>query len=229
MRDFAKYCLGVLIIVFIWAAINPFDRKDWVLESILTVIFVTILILTYKKFRLSNLSYTLITIFLVMHTIGSHYTYAETPLLNWLWEMLGSSRNHYDRVVHFSFGLLLSYPIREVFVRITNVKGFWGYYLPFDVAASFSAIYEIIEWLTAVMVSPELGAAYLGTQGDEWDAQKDMALAILGAFITMLVTAFINWRYDKKFGEEISESFSVKNARPLGEVKLREYRKDDSR
>jgi putative membrane protein len=104
------------------------------------------------------------------------------------------------------------------------VKGFWGYYLPFDVTASFSAIYEIIEWLTAVTTNPQLGSAYLGTQGDEWDAQKDMLMAILGSLITMTVTAIVNWKYNKKFGKEISESFTVKEKEPLGEVKLHELK-----
>jgi putative membrane protein len=219
-EHYPKYCLGILALVWIICAIKPWDTFDWMLENVLTIIFVGLLIWSHKKFKLSNLSYTLITIFLILHTIGSHYTYAKMPLLDWLWPLIGATRNQYDRIVHFSFGLLLAYPIREVFLRIADVKGFWGYYLPFDVTASFSAIYEIIEFLTAAAVSPELGSAYLGSQGDEWDAQKDMLMAITGAFIAMCVTASVNWRIDRKFGKEMSDSFDVKGKKPLGEEKI---------
>jgi putative membrane protein len=111
------------------------------------------------------------------------------PLGYWLKEWGGFSRNHFDRIVHFSFGLLMAYPVREVFLRVVSTRGFWTYYLPLDVTLAFSAIYEIIEMLVAVVVSPESGAAYLGTQGDIWDAQKDMALAGCGALLCMIITA----------------------------------------
>lgn len=106
-------------------------------------------------------------------------------------DAFGFERNHYDRVVHFSFGLLMAYPIREIFLRVAHTKGFFAYYLPFDVMLAFSGAYEIIEMLVAIIVSPAAGDAYLGTQGDVWDAQKDMALAALGAVICMVVTATI--------------------------------------
>jgi putative membrane protein len=86
----------------------------------------------------------------------------------------------YDRLVHFCFGLLMAYPIREMFLRVARVRGFWGYYLPLDVTMSFSMLYELIEWEYAACAGGEAGAAFLGTQGDEWDAQKDMAMATLG-------------------------------------------------
>lgn len=192
----------------------------------LVVLFIPVLIFTYKKFRLSNLSYVLIFIFMVLHTIGSHYTYAEVPFGFWLGELFNSTRNHFDRLVHFSFGLLLAYPIREIFMRIANTKGFWNYWLPFEVTASFSCIYEIIEWLTAAVVAPAAGDAFLGSQGDIWDAQKDMVLAILGAAIAMIVVAYYNYRYNKKFGKEMKKSFSVKIKEPLGEVRLAEMKKE---
>jgi putative membrane protein len=221
--------LGVFAVVFAIGAINPVDRKDWMLENALTALFVALLLLTRKRFPLSSISYTLILIFLCVHTIGSHYTYSLVPYDRWsqslfgkgLNEMLGLKRNQYDRLVHFLFGLLLAYPIREIFLRIAGVRGFWGYYLPLDVTMSFSLIYELIEWAAAAILGGDLGQAYLGTQGDEFDAQKDMALATLGGLISMAVVALINWKFDHHFGEEMRESFTVKDG-PLGEVRLRE-------
>ncbi|MBK7645119.1 MAG: DUF2238 domain-containing protein, partial [Planctomycetes bacterium] len=103
-----------------------------------------------------------------------------------------TERNHYDRLVHFLFGLLFAVPIREIFLRVGQVRGFWAYYLPLDVAMAFSMLYELIEWGSALLFGGDLGAAYLGTQGDPWDAQKDMALASLGALITMCAIATLD-------------------------------------
>ena len=116
----------------------------------------------------------------------------------WMQETFNFSRNHYDRIVHFSFGLLMAYPIREVFLRVAHTRGFWTYYLPLDVTLAFSGLYEIIEALAALIFGGELGAAYLGTQGDIWDAQKDMALATAGAIICMIITAMIRQKFKNK-------------------------------
>jgi putative membrane protein len=215
---------------FIWIllAINPSYRHDWLLENILVLIFVPVLIWTYRKFRLSNISYTLIFLFMVLHSFGAHYTYAEVPLGFWLQSAFGLSRNHFDRIVHFSFGLLLAYPVREVFLRIASTKGVWGYWLPVELTLAFSAIFEVFEWLVVVSVNPEAGAAYLGTQGDEFDAIKDMALAGFGAFIAMMITLLVNWHYDKHFTKEMEKSLEIKANEPLGEVKLEELRAEQA-
>lgn len=178
-------------VVWIVTAIAPLDRKDWFLENLLVVALVAILVGTYRAFPLSDLSYLLITAFMSLHAVGAHYTYANVPLGFWIQNTFGFSRNHFDRVVHFSFGLLMAYPIREVFLRVANARGFWAYYLPLDVTLAFSALYEIMEMVVATMVAPGTGAAWLGTQGDVWDAQKDMGLAALGALLCMLLTALI--------------------------------------
>jgi putative membrane protein len=188
----------IFALVFIWAAINPLHPDDWLLENVLTVIFLVTLIISYKKFPLSDLSYILITIFLVLHTIGSHYTYSEVPFGYRLKETFNFSRNHYDRIVHFSFGLLMAYPIREVFLRVAHAKGFWAFYLPLDVTLAFSGLYEITEWAAAELFGGELGAAYLGLQGDVWDAQKDMLAATIGAIICMSVTAALRRKLKKR-------------------------------
>mgnify|MGYP001616874507 CR=1 FL=1 len=220
------WLIVAFLAVWIWAAVSPKYYDGWLLENYLVFIFVPIILVTGRYFRLSSVSYTLITIFMILHVVGSHYTYSETPLGYVLQDWFGASRNMYDRLVHFSFGFLLAYPIREVFIRIAKVKGFWSFYLPLDVTLSFSALYEIIEWLTALKSSPEAGLAFLGTQGDIWDAQKDMTLAGIGAILAMLVIAFIHWEYNKNFKKELAESFSIpKGDKPLGEVKLKELLK----
>ena len=226
MSRYHKALLAVFAIVWIWAAIQPKYPDDWLLENILVFVSVPAIVLAGYYFRLSNLSYTLITIFMILHLIGSHYTYAEVPFGNALQSWLGASRNMYDRMVHFSFGLLLAYPVREIFMRLAHVKGFWSFYLPLDVALSLSAVYEVMEWWTAEAVSPGAGLAFLGTQGDVWDAQKDMLAAGTGALIAMLTIAAINLKYDPAFAREMRQSFIIqKGDRPLGEVRFRELLK----
>jgi putative membrane protein len=120
--------------------------------------------------------------------------------------MVGWERNNFDRVVHFSYGLLLAYPIREIFLRVVEVRGFWAYFLPMDVTLSTSALYELLEWGAAATVGGDLGAAYLGTQGDIWDAQKDMALAAGGAVIAMAITALVNRRARRDLARDWADS-----------------------
>jgi len=177
--------------VWVITAIAPLDRHDWLLENLLVIAALAILIGTYRVFPLSDLSYVLITVFMTLHAIGAHYTYSEVPFGFWLRDTLGFARNPFDRIVHFSFGLLMAYPIREVFLRVANARGFWAYYLPLDVTLAFSALYEIMEMVVATMVAPGTGDAWLGTQGDVWDPQKDMGLAALGALLCMVITALL--------------------------------------
>jgi putative membrane protein len=168
-------------------AIAPLDRQDWLIENLLALIAVTALITSYRRFQFSTPSYLLITAFLSLHAIGAHYTYAEVPFGFWLQEVFGLSRNPFDRLVHFSYGFLLSYPLREILIRLAGVANFWSYYLPVSGTLAQSGLFEILEAVVAQIVSPELGVAYLGTQGDEWDAQKDMIAALFGAVLCMVM------------------------------------------
>ncbi len=230
MKKYYLLLIVVFLAVWTWAAIGPKYPADWLLENYLIFFFVPVILATGRYFRLSAVSYTLITLFMCLHVIGSHYTYAEVPFGYTLQRWLGAERNMYDRIVHFGFGFLLAYPIREVFIRVAKVKGFWGYYLPLDVTLSFSALYEIIEWATAVMVSPDAGSAFLGTQGDEWDAQKDMLAAAMGATLAMLIIIVINLKYKKDFWTDWKASFHLRqDDQPLGEVALKEMMKEDVR
>ena len=207
---------GVYLVWWVIMAINPHDRADWLLENVLVVLAAALLAFTYKSFPLSLVSYTCIFVFMMLHALGAHYTYAKVPYDQWF-PIFEGGRNHFDRLVHFLYGLLLAYPIREMFLRIGNVRGFWGYFLPLDLTMSTSMLYELIEWAAAEVLGGDLGAAYLGTQGDVWDAHKDMALASLGALIAMVVAALINRHMQRDFAREWAESIRVKRKKPLGE------------
>jgi putative membrane protein len=182
--------LAWLIVLWVVTAINPLYPRDWFLENLLVFIYAILLTVTYRRFAFSNLSYALFAVFLSLHMMGAHYTYAETPFGFWMQEWFGFERNHYDRLVHFSYGLLCTYPLREVLLRSSGIKISWSYFLSVTLVLAFSSFYEVIEAIVAMIVSPELGSAYLGTQGDEWDAQKDSLLAFVGAVIAMAWTWF---------------------------------------
>jgi putative membrane protein len=181
--------LAAFAVVWAVTAIAPFNRKDWWLENILVFMSVPALVATFRRFRFSNVSYCLVWVYLVLHAIGAHYTYSEMPLGNWLRDQLHWSRNHYDRVVHFLFGLLISVPLWEWLLRVVGLRRGWAYVGAVHIIMAWSGGYEIIEAIVAHLVSPELGAAYNGIQGDIWDAQKDSALATLGAILGMVATA----------------------------------------
>jgi putative membrane protein len=212
----------VLFAEFLLLAWKPVSRSDWLLENLLAVGLVGLLVLTYRRFRLSRASYVLLFSFLFLHEIGAHYTSAKVPYDAWFRSFLGWSpdeafgfeRNQFDRLVHFTYGLTFALPIREVFLRIADAKGIWGYVLPLDVAVSTSALYELIEWQAAMIFGGNLGAEYLGTQGDVWDAQRDMSLAALGALLAMGLTFVVNRAVRRDFSRELAESLRVKQPEP---------------
>jgi putative membrane protein len=191
-----------LVVLWLITAIEPFNRRDWFLENLLVFIYCSLLVVTYRRFVFSNLSYLLFTIFMSLHLVGAHYTYAEMPFGFWLQEVLDASRNHYDRIVHFAYGLLIAYPFREILIRAAGVRIGWSYFLPVVTVLAFSAFYEFLEAAVAAIVSPELGNAYLGTQGDVWDAEKDTFLAFIGAIITMVIV----WLYNHRSPAILKES-----------------------
>jgi putative membrane protein len=228
--------LGVLAVLFgiLWIglAIRPRYRQDWLLENVLVFAFIAFIVAFRRRMLFSRLSYTFIFLFTCLHEVGAHYTYAEVPYDEWFAAVFGRTfnslvgweRNNFDRVIHFAYGLLMAYPIREIFLRIANVRGFWGYFLPLDFTMSTSMFFELIEWIAAEIFGGPLGQAYLGTQGDIWDAHKDMALASLGAIVAMGVTLAINWRWQRDFTQEWIASLRVKNTEPLGEEALARLR-----
>lgn len=230
----------LFFVVFITLSISPYDRADWALENALVLVFAILMVLSYRKFPLSRISYSLIFVFLCLHEIGAHYTYAKVPYDTFLIshlsfslnEFMGWERNHFDRLVHFSYGLLLAYPIRELYCRVANASGFWGYFFPLELTMAASMMFELFEWGAAVLFGGDLGIAYLGTQGDVWDAHKDMALASVGALVAMGITAGINMRIQKDFTKEWKLSLRVKDKKPLGEDEIKrllEDHKNDTR
>ena len=212
------FLLVAFIIVWIILAMHVKYRDAWMLENVLTIPFALLIYYSHRLFKLSHLSYTLIYIFMVLHIVGAHYTYAEVPFGFWLERIFNLSRNHFDHIVHFSFGLLLAYPCKEIMVRIGNLKGFWALSAPVGTVLALSAVFELLEWAAAIVFGGDLGVAYLGMQGDVWDAHWDMFLAGVGSIITMgLVFLFYMVYNQKPFLKELKESLSVKRKEVMGE------------
>lgn len=183
--------IGVFMGVWANSLLGTTDISNWLLENTLVFLFLGFLLLTYRKYQFSDVSYLLICVYLCMHVYGSKYTYAENPLGYWLQDQLGWARNHYDRMVHFSFGFLLAYPMREMFLKWLRYPRWVSWLLPIEITLSVSAFYELIEWGVADVFFPSQGDAYLGTQGDIWDAQKDIFLAFTGAIIATTIVSMV--------------------------------------
>jgi len=226
-----RYLLILSLIFAAWwlaLAITPLYRTIWLLENVLVLAVAALLFAWRRRLLFSRVSYTLMFMFLFLHEVGAHYSYSEVPYDAWFeWltgrtfnSLVGWERNNFDRIVHFSYGLLLAYPVREIFLRVADVRGFWGFFLPLDLTMSTSMLYEQLEWAAAELYGGGVGQAYVGAQGDVWDAHKDMALASLGALIAMLITFAVNWRYQRDFNREWADSFRVKHKAPLGEDEL---------
>lgn len=186
-----------------WLALTPRYRQDWLLENLLVFVAVPLLVWSYPRLRLSDAAYACLFVFLALHAVGAHYTYAEVPYDRWaqaftgrtVSEAFGLQRNHYDRLVHFLYGLLVAPAAIEVLDARAPQRGPWRWLVPLLFMMSHSTLYELLEWGAAVVFGGELGQAYLGTQGDEWDAQRDSALAAAGA--ALAVTGW-RWRQSRR-------------------------------
>jgi putative membrane protein len=179
------FLLGTFLGAFIWSLINPRDRFTWYLEVAPAVIGVVILTATYSRFRFTLLAYVLMWAHAMVLLVGGHYTYAEVPLFNWLRDAFELSRNHYDRVGHFAQGFVPAIVTRELLVRTSPVKsGGWLFIITAAIGLAISATYELFEWGVA-LATGSAADAFLGTQGDVWDTQSDMALALLGALVSL--------------------------------------------
>lgn len=182
---FPKILSIIFLLAWILLAIKPLYHFDWFLENLLVFISVPVFIYCYRKRFFSNRSYTLIFIFMIFHIVGAHYTFSEVPASEKISEWFGWERNHYDRIVHFLFGAFLTLPMLEIISQKISATPKWKLLITFSLIFMLGGIYELLEWLTAIIVSPELGSAYLGTQGDEWDAQKDLGLKLLGSLVAI--------------------------------------------
>jgi putative membrane protein len=178
---------AAFLLFWAWTFAGTTDRANWFTENALTMLFIGGLALTHRRFQFSELSYSLMFVYILLHVYGAMYTYAENPLGYWLQDLFHGERNHYDRIVHFSFGFLLAYPMRDYFRNHFQWPNWVCWVLPVEITMSFSAAYELIEWAVADIFFPAQGHAYLGSQGDVWDVQKDMGLAFGGAVLAMIL------------------------------------------
>ncbi|HUA86166.1 MAG TPA: DUF2238 domain-containing protein [Bryobacteraceae bacterium] len=201
-------CCGMAA-AFLLAAYHPDAVFDWGLENGLVFCFVPVLIFSYRRFQFSDLSYLLIFMYLCIHEFGAHYKYSDVPLGEWIKPLLHTQRNHYDRIAHFSFGLLLAYPMREIAMRALRVKGRWLYYLPVECTLALSAIYEILEALMATILTPERGEEFVGMQGDIWDSQEDMFMAWMGAVVGVLIIAWVVRRRRARMAQSKTSVYAV--------------------
>ncbi len=185
---FEPQILGSLCLIGLAiSSISPNDYLTWVLEVFPILLGVPILIVTYKWFHFSQAAYRLMFIHAIILMIGGHYTYAQVPFGFWMQEVFDFSRNHYDRIGHFAQGLVPAFLAREVLIRTSPLKrGGWVRFLPVAVAMFISALYEIIEWQSAVILGSSADA-FLGSQGDIWDTQWDMAMALIGSSLTVIL------------------------------------------
>ena len=185
MTRYQKILAFIFLTVWTWAAIHPTHIEEWLLENFLVFLFVGILLITARHLKFSSASYTVITIFLVFHLAGSHYAYTQVPFGYTLEKILGSNRNMYDRLVHFLFGAMFMYPVYEFTKRVVKLEGFFAYFFGFSLVMCASAVYEIMEWLSVASLSPNLDTYFVGAQGDVWDTQKDMGMAMIGTLVCL--------------------------------------------
>ncbi len=187
--------LFLFFAALLWSAINPKDPFTWFLEVVPALIGFVLIVLTYKKFPLTPLLYTLILIHMIILMVGGHYTYAEVPLFDWIKEVLGQSRNNFDKVGHFMQGFEPAILAREILIRKEIISGsrVWLNYIVLSIVLGFSAFYELIEWWVALATGDD-AEAFLGTQGYVWDTQSDMMFALIGAIVALLLLSKLHDR-----------------------------------
>ena len=179
--------ISIYLIGFAALAVNPHDRADWALENLFPISQLIAVGICYRYYKFTRLSYYLIFFYLFVQSWGGHFTYAEAAPFNWLRDQFHLSRNHYDRAAHFMLGFLLAVPIKEILMQFVTASRRWMNFLTAAIVLAIGAFYELIEWWVAVLATPNLGDKFLGTQGDIWDTQWDMFLALIGAVITLAI------------------------------------------
>jgi len=186
-RNFHLGLLLSLALIFLWSAIRPYDRLTWWLEVFPAIIGMFLLAVTYARFPFSRLAYVMVWLHAIVLLVGGHYTYAEVPLFNWVRETFELSRNNYDRIGHLAQGFFPAIVIREILLRLSPLKpGKWLFFLVICTGLAISAFYELIEWWVA-LASGDDAVAFIATQGDPWDTQWDMFLALIGVIVSQLL------------------------------------------
>ena len=191
--------LGVTLVVLVWSGTGPADTLTWALEVLPVVIAIPLLLFSYKRFPLTTLLYVIIFIHGLILMLGGHYTYSQVPLGFYVQDLFDLSRNHYDRLGHIFQGITPAILAREILIRKTPLtSGGWLFLIATCIALAFSAFYEMIEWWTALLYGGEADS-FLATQGDVWDTQWDMFMALLGAVTAQLLLSRIHDRQLKRF------------------------------
>ena len=184
--------LTIYFLVLIWSGINPKDYFTWLLEVFPALIGLAVMVSTYRQFRLTPLTYFLILVHCIILMVGGHYTYAEVPLFNWIRDFFSMERNNYDKIGHLAQGFIPAIIAREILLRLEIVAGKgWLAFIVVCICLAISALYELIEWWAALL-SGEAAEAFLGTQGYVWDTQSDMALALIGAIVSLLLLSKVH-------------------------------------
>lgn len=187
--------LAIFLAVLAWSAIDPHDYQTWWLEVTPAIIALVVIIWTHNSFPLTPLLYSLVLLHAVILMVGGHYTYALVPWFDWLWELIGSERNNYDKIGHLAQGFIPAIAAREILLRFSVVKGKgWLAFLVVCFCLALSAFYELLEWWVALL-SEEAAESFLGTQGYVWDTQSDMWYALLGAVLALV---FLSKLHDRQ-------------------------------
>jgi putative membrane protein len=194
MTRYHKILFLVFLLVLIWSVIRPVSYREWMLESIPVLGAVPVIFLVGKRYPLSNFSYTLLTIYLCASLLPAHYNVARVPFGKTPGNLLNENRNMYDRLLHFAFGFFCTSSFYEIFIHLLTKKNWLRYFIPFLVIVSFSAVYEILEWLAHLFVAPAASITFVGAQGDLWDPAKDMASAAAGALLMLLALILYDHR-----------------------------------
>jgi putative membrane protein len=197
--------LVAVLAFWVWSGIGPHDtRLTWVLETFPFMIALPVMLLTYRRFPLTNLTYALIAIHAMILMLGGHYSYAKVPLGFWMEDWFGWTRNNYDKIGHFMQGFGPAIYVREIVVRTSPLKpGKWLDVVSIAVPLAFSALYEIIEWL-ASLSNPSDTEAFLGTQGYIWDTQTDMFWCLIGSIFALLLLTRLHDKYLSRIDSELS-------------------------
>jgi len=194
MENRNRIAAAVCGLAWLVAAIHPVDRQTWLLENILLVLFALLLFLTRQHLRFSNASSLFLSLFILLHIAGAHYTYDRMPLGYWARDAFHLARNPSDRVTHFAFGFLLFSPVRELLLRFSGITPAWSLWLAAGVLLGASGFFEIFQSIVAETVAPGQGVSWLGGQGDDWDAQNDMLCALIGSLLMLALAAFFGRR-----------------------------------
>ena len=202
-----QYVFLLFLVLFALSCISPPYPRHFILQHIPTIAAIVALVIVANRLRISVLSYTLLLLFLLLHVLGARYSYSYVPYDTWTESLFGVNlthhfdftRNHYDRLVHFLFGLLVAIPAYRFQLRFLNLRPFWASVFAIQFIMAMSVVYELAEWLVALTFAPEWADDFNGQQGDNWDPQKDMSLAALGAVMSMGLVAVVN------FGRKVTQ------------------------